>query len=62
MDFSKLADRAKEMIGKRGAMVKEDASELKDIAGKDESLGDKAKDAAEAIKDPGAPGETPPSP
>jgi hypothetical protein len=63
MDFSKLADRAKEMIGKRGGMdsVKEDASELKDVAGKDESLADKAKDAAPAVEDPGAPGETPPS-
>jgi hypothetical protein len=63
MDFSKLADRAKEMIGKRGGMdsVKEDASELKDVAGKDESLVDKPQDAVEAVKDPGAPGEPPPS-
>ena len=63
MDFSKLAERAKEMIGKRGGTesVKEDAIEIKDVAGKDESLLDKATDAGEALADPGAPGETPPS-
>ncbi|HEY6069430.1 MAG TPA: hypothetical protein VIU81_12125 [Gaiellaceae bacterium] len=59
MDFNKLKDKAKSMIDKRGGMesVKEDAGELKDIAGKDESLTEKGKDAVEAIKDPGAPGE-----
>ena len=63
MDIKKLADRARQMIDKRGGMksVKEDAVELKDIAGKDEGLVDKAKDAAAAIKDPGAPAEGAPS-
>lgn len=58
MDLSKLTEKAKDMFDKRGgtASAKEDAMEIKDIAGKDESLTDKAKDAAEAIKDPGAPG------
>jgi hypothetical protein len=58
MDLSKLTDRAKQMFDKRGGMdaAKEDLTELKDIAGKDESLADKAKDAESAIKDPGAPG------
>ncbi len=58
MDLSKLAERAKQMFDKRGGAesVKEDASELKDIAGKDESLADKVKDAGEALEDPGAPG------
>jgi hypothetical protein len=58
MDLSRLTDRAKHMFDKRGGMdaAKEDLTELKDIAGKDESLADKAKDAGEAIKDPGAPG------
>ena len=58
MDFGKLTEKAKQMFNKRGGMeaAKEDATELKDIAGKDESLVDKAKDAEAAIQDPGAPG------
>jgi len=54
-----LTDRAKEIFGKRGGTdaLKEDAEELKDIATGEGSLKDKAKDAADAIKDPGAPGE-----
>ena len=60
MDLGKLTDKAKQMFDKRGGMdaAKEDLTELKDIAGKDESLVDKAKDAGEAIQDPGAPGPT----
>jgi hypothetical protein len=59
VNFSSLADKAKTMFNKRGGSeaAKADFDELKDIAGKDESLADKAKDAAEALKDPGAPGE-----
>ena len=58
MDWNKLAGQAKKMIDKRGGIesVKEDALELKDIASEKGSLADKAKDAAEALKDPGAPG------
>ncbi len=58
MDLTKLTEKAKHMFDKRGGTeaAKEDATELKDIAGKDESLTDKAKDAAAAIEDPGAPG------
>jgi hypothetical protein len=61
MNFNKLVGRAKELIAKRGGTqsLKEDAMELKGIIGKDESLMDKAKDAAKALQDPGAPGETP---
>ena len=64
MDFKSLTDKAKDMFTKRGgtSAAKEDLNELKDIAGKDESLGDKAKDAAEAMKDPGAPGAGDPAP
>ena len=56
MDLKNLTDKAKELIDKRGGSdsFKEDADELKDIASSDESLVDKAKDAVEAIKDPGA--------
>jgi hypothetical protein len=56
--ISEWTAKAKGMFDKRGGMdaAKEDAMEVKDIAGKDESLGNKAKDSAEALKDPGAPG------
>jgi hypothetical protein len=53
------------MIGKRGGMksVKEDAMELKDIAGEKGSMTEKAEEAAAALKDPGAPDDptTPPA-
>ena len=71
MNLGKLTDQAKQLIDKRGGMksVKEDAMELNHIAGEKGSLTEKAKDAAEALKDPGAPGdpttppaETPPTP
>jgi hypothetical protein len=60
MDLNKLTEKAKQMFDKRGGTqaAKEDATELEDIARKDESLTDKAKDAAAAIEDPGAPGPT----
>jgi hypothetical protein len=62
MDFKRLADRAKNIFEKRGgsAAAKEDFGELKDIAGRDESLGERAKEAADALKDPGAPGAASP--
>jgi hypothetical protein len=59
MDLGKLADEAKKLVDDRGGMesLEEDAEELKDIATGKGSLVDKAKEAAEAVKDPGAPGE-----
>ena len=65
MDLSKLAGDAKKLFEKRGggASLKEDATELKDIATGKGSVEDKAKEAVEALKDPGAPGEdTTPTP
>lgn len=58
MNFKNLADKAKDAFNQRGGAdaAKEDLEELKDIAGSKESIGDKAKDAAEALKDPGAEG------
>lgn len=58
MDFKKMTDRAKDLVKDRGGTdsLKEDAAELKDIATGKGSLTDKAKDAAEALKDPGKPG------
>jgi hypothetical protein len=59
MNLGKLAGQAKKLIDKRGGTesLKEDAMELKNIAGEKGSLTDKAKDAADALKDPGAPGD-----
>ena len=59
MNLGSLTAKAKELFTRRGGTeaAKEDAQELKDIARSDASLGDKAKEGFEAIKDPGAPGE-----
>ena len=64
MNLGKLAGRAKKMIDKRGGMqsVKDDAMELKHIVGEKGSMGQKAKEAAAALKDPGAPGNQAPAP
>jgi hypothetical protein len=58
MDLNRLTSKAKDLFTRRGGTeaAKEDAQELKDIARSDASLGDKAKEGFEAIKDPGAPG------
>lgn len=59
VDFRRLTDQAKKIVDKRGGTdaLKEDAEELKGIATGKGNLKDKAKEAGEAIKDPGAPGE-----
>jgi hypothetical protein len=70
MDFKRLSQQAKRLIDKRGGSksLKEDADELRDIARGQGSLSDKAKAAADAIKEPGAkepdapPPATPPQP
>jgi hypothetical protein len=55
MDFKKLADKAKKTIDDRGGVesLKADAQELKKVAQGKGSLTDKAKAAAQAIKEPG---------
>ena len=60
MNLGKLVGQAKKMIDKRGGIksVEEDAMELKNIAGEKGGMVDKAKEAAEALKDPGAPGDS----
>jgi hypothetical protein len=60
MDLKRLTNRAKDLVEKRGGAesVKEDATELKDIAAGKGALKDKAKAAAEAIKEPGAGGDS----
>lgn len=59
MNLGKLAGQAKQLIDKRGGIesVKEDAIELKNIAGEKGSMAEKAKEAAAALEDPGAPGD-----
>lgn len=56
VNFRRLSDRAKKVVDKRGGTgaLKEDMSELKDIAKGKGSLKDKAKAAKDAVKDPGA--------
>jgi hypothetical protein len=58
MNLKGLFNKAKRTVDERGGVesLKEDATELKDVAKGEGSLTDKAKGAAAAIKDPGAPG------
>lgn len=58
MDLKKLFNKAKKTVDDRGGVesLKADAQELKDIATSKGSITDKAKDAAAAIKEPGAAG------
>ena len=58
MTFGDIVNKAKTVIDERGGIgaLKDDASELAGIVQSDGSLMDKAKQAASAIKDPGAPG------
>lgn len=59
MNLKNLFNKAKRTVDQRGGVdsLKEDAMELKDVAKGKGSLTDKAKDAAAAIKEPGAPGQ-----
>ncbi len=61
MNFKRLADRAKAVVDKRGGTdaLKDDLNELKDIAKGQGTVKDKAKAAADALKDPGAKGAAP---
>jgi len=58
MDFKNLQRMAKNLIDKRGGTdaLKADAEELKNIATGPGTASDKAKRAAEALKDPGGKG------
>jgi len=58
MKLNKLFDKAKKTIDDRGGIeaLKGDAQKLKGIATGKGSIKDKAKGAAAAIKEPGAPG------
>jgi hypothetical protein len=56
MDFNKLANGAKKLLAQRGGVkgVEGDAQELKDIVSGDGSMTQKAEEAFEALKVPGA--------
>jgi hypothetical protein len=56
MDLKKLFNKGKKMVDDRGGVdsLKEDAQELAGIAKGKGSLTDKAKEAAAAVKEPGA--------
>jgi hypothetical protein len=58
MRFGDLVNKAKKVVDQRGGTdaLKQDAEELTDIARGPGTAQDKAKRAAEAVKDPGAPG------
>lgn len=60
MRIGRLADTAKRLIDKRGGQeaLKQDAQELRRIAQSKGTLKDKAKQAADALKDPGARDQT----
>jgi hypothetical protein len=55
MDLKSLFNKGKKMVDDRGGVdsLKEDASELAGIAKGKGSLTDKAKEAADAVKEPG---------
>jgi hypothetical protein len=59
MNLGKLFKSAQRIVDKRGGTdaLEDDAMELKDIVSSKGSLTEKAKEAGEALKDPGAPGE-----
>ena len=64
MGLKDLFGRAKRTVDDRGGVdsLKEDAEELRDIARGKGSATDKAKRAADALKDPGAAGDEPAKP
>lgn len=55
MDLKRLFNKGKKVVDERGGVesLKEDAQELAGIAKGKGSLTDKAKEAAEAVKEPG---------
>jgi len=63
VDLKNLQRKAKQLIDRRGGTdsLKADAEGLKDIAKGPGSTADKAKQAADALKDPGAKGPDTPA-
>jgi hypothetical protein len=63
MNLRSLANKAKQMVDRRGgsSALKQDAQELRDIARGPGTVGDKAKAAAQALREPGATRSEPPA-
>ena len=61
MNLKQITDRAKDVIEKRGGTeaLKQDAAELKRIAQGQGTLKDKARRAADALKEPDRPDASP---
>jgi len=61
MDWQGMVDKVKQVFQQRGGTqaAKQDAQELRDISQEQGSTTDKAKDAAQAIREPGAPSPSP---
>jgi hypothetical protein len=57
MDWQAMVDKVKQVFQQRGGTqaAKEDAQELRDVSQEQGSTTDKARDAAQAIREPGAP-------
>lgn len=64
MKFNRIADKARQMLERRGGMdaLKEDLQEVKEAATGRGSLSDKARAAADAVKTPGRNPERPGAP
>lgn len=62
--FKKAKGTAEDVVEKRGGTdaLKKDAEELKNIARSKGTMKDKARDAVDALKEPGAPGKEPGAP
>ncbi|MBJ7520700.1 MAG: hypothetical protein JHC84_13470 [Solirubrobacteraceae bacterium] len=60
MNFKTLQKQAKKIIDQRGGTdaLKQDAQELQNIAKGKGTMSEKAKKAADALKEPGAPGSS----
>ena len=58
MGLEDIGDKVKDVVEQRGGTdaLKEDAMEVKDDVSQEGSMTDKAKNVAEDLKDPGAPG------
>jgi hypothetical protein len=58
VDLNRLFKRGKKLVDDRGGTdaLKKDAEEVREIMKGGGGVGDKAKRAAQALKDPGAPG------
>ncbi len=64
MNLRSLTNKAKQIVNRRGgsAALKQDAQELRDIARGPGTVGEKAKAAGQALREPGGTRTQPPTP